>query len=161
MRMAHVFTEMPAHEGELCLARQLRAIPDPRLHLWFGLNMVPRVNDIDILMWHEAAGIFVIEVKAVPLRAMRSFGWSRCEIQGRVSSKSPQLQAAEARDSLLDFLAPEIRKRIFIVATACWPRISRAEWNNYWNDERVIGQFAESMLFRDDCYAGPDALRRV
>ncbi len=51
---------MSAHEGELRLAKQLQAIPDPQLHLWFGLNMIPRVNDVDILLWHQAAGIFLI-----------------------------------------------------------------------------------------------------
>jgi len=49
--MAHVYTEMPAHEGELRLAQQLQAIPDQQLHLWFGLNIVPRVN----LSWSPLA----------------------------------------------------------------------------------------------------------
>ena len=157
--MAHVHTPLPEHAGELGLARQLSAIDDPHLHLWFSLNWIPRVRDIDIIVWHEEAGVFVVEVKAVPLKMFKSFGWARCEIEGRGDDKSPQLQAVQARDSLLDFLPREVRRHVFLTATACLPKISRSEWDGHWDDEKVTGEFAKSLLFREDCYGGPDALR--
>lgn len=40
----------------------------------------------------------------------------------------------------------------FLVATACWPKISRNEWQRYWDDENIKGQWADSLLFEEDIY---------
>jgi hypothetical protein len=60
--MAIVHTKPPTKLGELRLAAQLKALPDDSLHLWFSVNFVPNVKDIDLILWHELAGMFVVEV---------------------------------------------------------------------------------------------------
>jgi len=161
--MAHLHTSLPTHAGELSLARQLSALQDDRLHLWFSLNHIPGVRDVDLLVWHEDEGVFVIEVKAVPLSMIKVFGWANCQIAGRPAGRSPQIQAAEARDSLLDHLrielgAAQIRPP-FMVASVAWPSIARHEWNAHWSDSRFTGEFSKTMFFSDDFGGGPLALQ--
>ena len=157
MNMAHVHTPLPSKHGELQLAKQLAGFPDDRLHLWFSLNFIPNVRDVDLVIWHERAGIFVVEVKAVPLRAIETFGWQKCTIMGREEDRGPQQQAHEAMHSLRNFVKP-LTGRIFLTSVPCFPQIRRSEWNRRWNDQRVIGLYAESLLFQDDLYSDPDAL---
>src|SRR5947209_7431982 len=102
--MAIVHSSLPSHAGELELAKHLQAVPDVRLHLWFSVRQVPGVRDIDIIIWHEAVGVFAVEVKAVPLNAVEFISWSRCKINGRPEGKNPSIQAHEANDSLRNFL---------------------------------------------------------
>ncbi len=47
--------------------------------------------------------------------------------------------------SLLDFLMGRSLNP-FLVSAAAWPDIKRAEWNQHWNNARVCGAYAESML---------------
>jgi hypothetical protein len=129
--MAHILTALPlpVHHGELQLAKQLKTSPDPQLHLWFSLNFIPGVPDVDLLIWHELAGIFVIEVKAVPLDAIEVFGWQRCKIRGRDEEQSPQQQAHRALHSLGNFVKP-LTGKIFMTSAACFPQIRRNDWNH-------------------------------
>jgi hypothetical protein len=153
--MAHVCTPLPTVYGEWQLAK-LASFPDERLHLWFSLNFIPNVRDIDLIIWHERAGVFVVEVKAVPLDMIETFGWNHCKIKDR-DDKCPQLQANEAMYSLLNFIKP-LTGRIFMTSVACFPQIRRSDWNRRWDDGRVTGPYADSMLFHDDMYSDPDAL---
>lgn len=154
--MANCYTALPRRKGELSLAKQLIAFDDPSLHLWFSLDFIPNVRDIDVLVWHEHAGVFVLEVKAVTLNQVERFGWQRCEIKGRPEDRGPQYQALEAAYSLKNFLPPELDLRIG--STACWPRISREEWNRAWDDERVQGEYSQRMIFEEDLNSGAEAL---
>lgn len=151
--MAQCHTPLPKHEGERNLAKQLISFNDPHLHLWFGLDFIPGVEDIDILLWHERKGVFVIEVKAVPLKMIDSFGLRSCTIRGRPPSKGPQIQAYEAHESLRRFLSQRLDKPLRISSTACWPCISREAWNNYWDSGEVVGEYAKRMIFQEDIYA--------
>ena len=62
--VAQVHTELPPdidkHRGEHALAKRLILVEDPRLHLWLGLDSIPGVNDIDILIYHEMIGALVV-----------------------------------------------------------------------------------------------------
>jgi hypothetical protein len=87
--MANIYTARPKRVvGEANLARQLAAIEDPRLHLWFALDYVPGVRDIDCVIWHEQVGVFIVEIKAVNLPMVEEFGLHKifaesCHIPGR------------------------------------------------------------------------------
>ncbi len=156
--MARVYTDLPNHPGELEVARQLAALDDDRLHLWFGVNYIPGVPDIDVIIWHENGGVFVIEVKAVPLEEIEWYGWNRCKIARRPETQGPHQQAHRALHCLRNFLG-RMEAKPFVTSGACWPRIRRRQWNDHWNDSAVCGAYAESMLFADDIYADPAALR--
>ena len=158
--MSYVYSDMPKYHGERSVADQLSSFADQKLHLWFGINYVPGVTDIDILLWHEDIGVFVIEVKAVPLYKIQNFGLNKCKIEGRKENKSPQVQAMEAWTSLSNYLkANGIFSPPFFVPTVCFPMISRKDWNDNWSNEQVIGQFAESIIFSEDLHNGIETLK--
>jgi hypothetical protein len=102
--MATIHFNKAKHTGERNLAKQLLGIDDPQLHLWFGLDFIPGVADIDCVMWHEKIGVFVVEVKAIPLSATELFGLDYCQIKGRDGHETPQRQAYGGQDCLLRFL---------------------------------------------------------
>ncbi len=158
--MTHCYTKLPKRLGERNLAKQLISFDDPKLHLWFGLDFIPGVRDIDVLLWHEKKGVFIIEVKAVILEAIEFFGWESYQIQKRPVDDSPCRQADRALNSLRNYLRPQMpnRKLPFFVGTACWSLISREEWNRCWDDERVVGEFSERMIFKEDIESGLDVL---
>ena len=152
--MAHVHTKPDKkHGGETLLANQLGAIEDDRLHFWFSLDYIPGVLDADILLIHQEIGAFVIEVKAVPIEKILSIGYNHCHIEGRKPDNGPTKQAYNSLISLRDYLKPRLKTSVpFLVATACWPKISRHEWQRYWDDENIKGQWADSLLFEEDIY---------
>lgn len=117
--MAHLHTDLPTtFVGELRLAQTLSGLNDPCLHLWFALNYLPGVQDVDCLIWHEQVGVFVVEVKAVPVTAIETFDLQWCKIQGRERSKSPARQAYDAGTSLRDYLKDKMARLPFMVSTA-------------------------------------------
>jgi hypothetical protein len=165
--MAILHTELPSKRGELDLAHRLQAIDDPSLHLWFALEYLPGILDIDLLLLHERAGIFVIEVKAIPLKMIKSFGLSKCEIEGRTDNRPPHLQAGDARWKLKDLLDRQLGRRTpRIEATACFPLITRREWNSHFGvPSHITGEYSDAVLFDCDLSAGAktfeDRLQRI
>jgi hypothetical protein len=158
--MAKVHNELPKHNGELRVANRLRQFDD-RFHLWFSIDSVPKVPDIDLILIDETTGAFVIEIKAVTLEMFESFSFSTCQIRGRGFGRSPQAQAGEARDGLLSFLSNKRIRHPFMIATACFPLIRRAEWNARWGTDlhnRFDGDFSNSIIFEDDLEGGSDVL---
>ena len=149
----------PRHRGELAVYQQLTLQKDDALYLWASLDFIPGVNDIDLLMWHEEIGCFVVEIKAISLEMLISFSFSSCEIEGRGLDRSPQNQAYDAMQSLRNYLAPRIEKAPFMVATVCWPLISRSEWTERFRHSHEICALSDSMLMKDDLYSGAESLR--
>jgi hypothetical protein len=150
----------PKHQGELNVYNQLSSQNDDAMYLWFSLDFIPGVNDIDLLLWHEDEGVFVIEIKAIPLSMLVSFSFSSCEIQGRGIDRSPQNQAYDASQSLRNYLEPKLDKIPFMVATVCWPLITRTEWKDRFRDSREISELSESMLMSEDIYSGSKILKK-
>jgi hypothetical protein len=151
MAIRHTDWPDPKHQGEVNVAKHLCAYSDDCLHLWFSPTL-PDLNDIDILLYHDKVGLFVIEVKAVPLTAILRFGFGECHIKDREPDKGPQHQALRAKESLLDVLRPRLSTMIYPTPTACWPKIERQQWNQSWSEPRVIGDYANRMIFSDDLY---------
>jgi hypothetical protein len=159
--MAHLYTSIPTkYRGEQRLATQLASFSDERLHLWFGINYLPGVRDIDCILWYEEVGVFVIEVKAVPLRIIESFGYRTIKIAGRELQESPHLNAYGAQEELRRYLRPRLQKIPFFDCSACWPEIARYDWDGYWNRDEVRGDFSKSMLFEEDITGGPTVLKK-
>jgi hypothetical protein len=152
MGIAH--TDLPIiHAGELKLAQHLLKITDNTVHFWFGINHIPCVKDIDMIIWHEKAGVFLVEVKAVDISQIESFGFGRCIIKGRTQRKGPQQQALDAFNALRNYLGPYVSKQPYITVTGCWPNISRERWNTHWDNPKICGEYSEKYLFLEDVYA--------
>ena len=158
-----LYTDLPpeqeGHFGERRLAQQLLSFSDPKSHFWFGVQQIPGLKDIDILLYHEKAGIFCIEVKAVTLSGVKEFGYKTCLIENRHRDDGPHNQAFRARDALLRYLSSnhrfQGRKMGYIKSTACWPRIARETWKRKW-DNPAINDLSERMLFAEDIESSLD-----
>ena len=114
-------------------------------------------EDCDLLIAHEDVGFFLIEIKAVSLEAIESYGWKKCKINGRSEDAGPVSQAAGAMHSLKDYLIGRDVK-LPLTPTAAWPLISRQRWNARWDDRRVCDEYAEKLFFAEDLYSTPSAL---
>jgi hypothetical protein len=153
-----IHTEMPKHSGELRFAKRFSLLLDDRAHAWFGVNYLPGVNDIDVLLWHDEIGVFTIEVKSVPLSMIESFSLATCKIEGRTMGPSPHAQAQKAELSLRRYLQPS-KVKIFNVPTAAFPEISRSDWNSAMSGSaQLSGEWAEKVIFQEDLESGPEAL---
>jgi hypothetical protein len=144
------------HYQEAKLARQLVDLTSDRVHFWFGLDFIPGVRDIDVLIWHEVVGVFVVEVKGVRLGDVKSFGYDDCQLgYHKRPEKTPNHQAYEAYESLRDFLGRRV-KLPFIVATSCWPLITRPRWDARFDTTDVVPDFSSRMIFADDTQGNED-----
>jgi len=155
--LAHLHTSLPDRTGERNLVLQLKALADQQLHIWCGLSFIPGVRDCDLLLWHEKAGVFLVEIKAVPILMIERFGWEHSKIKDRREDKGPVNQSWQARFSLVNYLSGR-NLNPWIVSSAAWPQVSRDQWNANWDDRRVCGSYAESMLFYEDFYSTPETL---
>jgi len=157
--MAKLYTDLPKNRGERDFANQLKNISDDRLHIWFSIDYVPGVRDIDVLLIHEEIGAFVIEVKAVPIGMIEDIGYKHCKITGRNKDKGPTFQAYNAYSSLRDFLSPRLSERApFFTATAAWSLISRKRWRENWDNKSISESWSNSLIFEEDFSGSYDAL---
>src|SRR5438132_12996930 len=102
--MAIVHSDPPQYFGERKLAAYLASLGDPLLHLWFDISYLADVYDIDCLVWHEVEGVFLVEVKAIPLDWVEFLDLKSCKIRDRDRGPSPAYQANKAKFKLLQFL---------------------------------------------------------
>jgi hypothetical protein len=123
MAVAHSDLARIRYDGERALVEQLSNLDDAGLHLWFGLDYVPGVADIDLLLYHRERGAFVVEVKAVELYQIREYGLLSWELLGARHDVPPQMQARTAMLSLLTYLRSHRIKAPWLTPTVCWPRI--------------------------------------
>lgn len=159
--MANVHTIYdPKHEGEKQVARVLRSMDDDRLHLWFSVNYIPGVNDVDVVLWHEDVGAFVIEVKSYSLNNIHEYGLESWVVADLAKTRSPQSQALEAMWALRNYVKPKMGfiELPYTVPTVCFPKIKRANWRLRWRDCNEVVKLSESFLMEDDISGGAQML---
>lgn len=165
---ATIHTPLPdgdeGHVGERQFAEQLAKICGPQFHLWFSLDYLPGVTDLDLLVCEESAGFFAVEVKAVPLSAVTDYSAARMAIAGRQSDRHPLKQARHAQLKLVEYLKAIRVNPPFIYTTAAFPKISRRDFLDRFGGVPAIALQAEGMLFSEDLVDGvalSDRLRHV
>ena len=164
--MSYVHTEFPSgegHWGESQFAEKLVEIGDDETHFWFGINYLFGVHDLDVVICHPRIGVFAIEVKAIPLRAIDEYGPGLLRISGRHGSKHPLQQSNAAKHKLVEHLRDTAglgRGAPFVYASAALPLINRDEFLDRWGSRAVIPQ-AEGMLFEDDVVSTRALLDRL
>lgn len=162
--MATTHTPLPSgdgHAGERAFAVQLGAIAGTGAHLWFGIDYLAGVNDVDAILGIPGVGFFVVEVKAVSLDAIEEYGPGFCRIRNRRDTKTPLQQARKAQIQLVEYLrdVAGIKRPPFFFVSAAFPRIARSEFLAKWQGTAVAAQ-AAGMLFADDL-ASENSLRTV
>ena len=66
------------HVGEHNLAKDLVALEGLDAEFWFGVNFLPNVRDLDLILFHKKAGLYLIEVKAVDINSIAQFDLKNC-----------------------------------------------------------------------------------
>lgn len=152
--MAEVLNECTARsKGEQRLAQLLKSFEDPAILLAFTVDFIPGCREIDLLLTHEQLGIFVIEIKAIPLGALLSVSPNEWAIEGRANTESPLRQAYAQYEGLRSHWDARMRSKLFsaaVCATACLPEMTRNEWLRAFPRESYASSIAEGMIFRED-----------
>jgi hypothetical protein len=149
----------PNRYGEYRTGKWLTEIDDDDMHLWFALNYLKGVGDIDILLGHPQVGFSVIEIKGNSIRQIE--GYSR---QGVVYTSPPnkrqQHPAKQAHDNsqrLKSWLVSNARSvlgdqvpKCWVHSAPWWPNILREEWLEAFADDEGACRDAEMMLFTNE-----------
>ena len=147
-------TNLPSYQGERDVVRALTEFQDGNLHVWCGLNYIPGCNDVDLLIVDQCIGAFVVEIKAIPISAIEEVSYTKWTISGRGARISPVYQAFRAMGRLTEYLNSRVKNKPFMVATACFPKITREEWLDAFSGSDFAEQYAEGMIFADDFLGG-------
>ncbi|MGH8537468.1 MAG: NERD domain-containing protein [Gammaproteobacteria bacterium] len=146
-------------KGEQRLARSLQGLETERLILCFSVDFIPGCREIDLLLIHRDIGLFIVEVKAIPLRAITSVSPNSWHIEGRASDENPLRQAYKQWEGLRSYWCARTSVKLPPVGvTACFPQISRHEWRLAF-PEGYAASLADGMLFSEDL-VGAAALKR-
>ena len=147
--------KIQGHIGEHNLANILLELKGLDAELWFGVDYLPNVRDIDLILFHKQAGLYLIEVKAVELDAIATFDLKNFRLKPNLERKHPQEQIRIAQINLKTYvqdwstIAKKPKHVPFMQTSIIWPLISRSDWNARFTDPQ-IRKLSESMLFKDD-----------
>ena len=147
--------KIQGHIGEHNLANILLELKGLDAELWFGVDYLPNVRDIDLILFHKQAGLYLIEVKAVELDAIATFDLKNFRLKPNLERKHPQEQIRIAQINLKTYvqdwstIAKKPKHVPFMQTSIIWPLISRYDWNARFTDPQ-IRKLSESMLFKDD-----------
>jgi len=129
------------------------------VHLWCGLEL-QGVPEIDLVIWDEKAGVFVVEVKAFGLDYISQLGPHEWKLGKDRIDKPPHLQAMGQLYDLIGLCKRRGRTAPWISATAALPQITRDEWRRRVEDSHYGHEWAESVLFKEDFESGYSVFRR-
>jgi len=146
--------KLPGRVGEYLTAKWLSELDDQDLHLWFGINYLQNVGDIDILLAHPSTGFMVIEVKGHPLQLIETYRRQGIRFQGSGTRETlhPALQAHKNSQRLKSWFSQQAhgKQGHWISAGAWWPNIFRADWLEVFQESPEALSDAELMLFTDE-----------
>ena len=145
---------IPGRYGEWVTADWLSQVSGNDLHLWFGVNYLEAVGDIDILLGDLRCGMWAIEVKGFSLPQISAY--SRDTITyGSTDSRTEKHPSRKAH-SEAQRLSSWLRKRVdhrdlpWVHSAAWWPNIQRSEWNEAFQHSPEAMSDAKSMMFADE-----------
>lgn len=140
----------PEHHGEFVFASELVKLCGDDAHLWFSVDYLPGVSDLDLLLCVEPIGFFAIEIKAFPVDAIEELTATHMAVKRRSGRKHPLKQARRAQLKLVEFLKAVRVSPPFIYTTAAFPKISRSEFVDRFGGANAVRLQAEGMLFAED-----------
>ena len=75
--MATIHTELPqdrpGHHGEYIVGQTLKTFSNPGLELWFDVNYIAGVTDLDLILLDNQVGLYLIEIKSMKIDAIQEF----------------------------------------------------------------------------------------
>jgi hypothetical protein len=156
--MATIHTELPqdrqGHHGEFVVGQILKEFTNPGLELWFDVNYIAGVTDLDLILLDNQVGFYLIEIKSVNLDSIQEFTMSDFVLKMNQARSHPKSQLLTGSLKLRDYLKrlPGLNDKTklpFIQSTVLWSEITREEWKHRFSDPS-ISSFEEFCLFKDD-----------
>jgi thymidine kinase len=156
--MAKTHTPSPKNEqkryGEYATAKWLSNLTGRDMHLWFGVNYLDAVGDIDILLADERCGLWGIEVKGHSLTQIEGYSRTHVTFAGNGSrpEKHPGLKAQLEAQRLSSWIKSNASKRElpWVHSAVWWPNILRNDWMSAFTNSDDALRDAEFMLFTDE-----------
>lgn len=150
----------PGFYGEYRLGQFLSGVTDDELELWFGVNYLANVGEIDVLMCHPRFGAVVVEVKGHNHDQVKAY--SRQDIEYTNNQRGhPAKQARLNAQRLATWFSDQ--RSVFgagaplapwVHSVAWWPNMYRSEWNEMFAASPIAIEDAELMMFADDAENG-------
>ena len=156
--MATIHTSLPAdtpgHHGEYVVGQTLKSFSNPGLELWFDVNYIPGVTDLDLLLLDNQVGLYLIEIKSMKIDAIEIFTQTEFVLKGDQKRQHPTMQlrtgSQKLRDHVKRFPKMKEKKNLpFVQSTVLWSEITRKEWKARFSNP-VISGFEEMCIFKDD-----------
>jgi len=146
--------DRPGHHGEFVVGQTLSKFSDPRLELWFDVNYIPGVTDIDLILSDSQVGLYVVEIKSMKIDAIQKFTNTEFVLINDQPKQHPIMQVRIGQSKLRDFLKriPKFqnkRNMLFVQTTVLWSEITRKEWKLRFSEPEMT-YVQESMIFKDD-----------
>lgn len=160
-----LYTPLPdgqGHYGERQFLFDVVDLGNDRTHVWGGVSYLPGgVPDIDSVIVQEDIGCFVVEVKAVSLEMIETFGLDTCAIRGRTMKMHPLEQSHLGHLGLRNYFASVSTSRCPILfATAAFPKIRRQDMARKFDAPKLRIQY-DGMLFAEDLESQATFLQRL
>ena len=158
--------DLPGHRGEYELGQKLSALESDGLELWFDVNYLPGVPDIDLVMFSPKVGLFVAEVKAHRLDEISDYDFTSFVQSNGETRPHPVEQVRKGSINLrnaMSQLAVKHGKRVpvpFMQTVVIWPRIKRSDWVARFSEPKFVFQ-SYSFLFEDDLFSEAALMRRL
>jgi len=149
-------TGLPSNEkgryGEYRTAKWLSEIEGENLNLWFGVNYLDAVGDIDQLIGDSRVGLWVIEVKGHSLDQILGYSRENVEFQREGVQKNPGRKAQLEAQRLSTWLKTHISdsKIPWVHSAVWWPNIFRDDWTKAFAHSQSAMSDADLMLFTDE-----------
>lgn len=155
---------LPGRFGEHKFASWIAGVADDATSLWFNVNHLYGVGEIDALISHPSVGFVVVEVKGHSIAQVAGYSADGRKVAfGEVSRKNPALQAHEQAQKLKGWFGPQRAgmRPPWVHSLALWPNIERADWISRFGSESAASRDSEFMVFADDLVSFADFIQRV
>ena len=132
----------------------MKTFSNPGLELWFDVNYIPGVTDLDLILLDNQVGLYLIEIKSMKIDAIQEFTMAEFTLNVNQRKSHPKSQLLTGSIKLRDHLKrfPKLKDRAnspFLQATVLWSEITRRDWKRRFTEPGVIA-FEEMCLFKDD-----------
>ena len=145
--MATIHTELPedrqGHHGEFVVGQTLKTFSNPGLELWFDINYIAGVTDLDLILLDNQVGLYLIEIKSMKIDAIQEFTMTDFVLKNDQKKMHPKSQlltgSLKLRDHLKRFPKLKDKKNLpFLQSTVLWSEITRKEWKHRFTDPGIV-----------------------
>ena len=166
--MASVNTPPPKNEpgrfGEFKFAGWISGAASEDTNLWFNINHLYAVGEIDALVSHPSFGFLLVEVKGHSINQVNGYSGDGKKVAfGETLRKNPALQAHEQAQKLKGwFNSQKARVRApWVHSLAMWPNIKRADWIARFGEASAASKDSHLMGFEEDFVSFDQFLEKV